>query len=72
MINGFREMLVVEYSLRDKKFNIQTVEDMLEGNLYSIYKQQDTTFIPVAIVSSPEEATKAVDLIKEKLGISES
>lgn len=57
-MNDINKMYVVEWSITDKNTNIQSISEMLTGNLNAILNGGNTSYIPIAIVSSGMEASK--------------
>jgi len=54
-------MIVVEFSVSQKSFHVQTVNEMLVNNLITILKRQQTDFLPVAICETIDEADKFIE-----------
>jgi len=66
-INEMNGMFVVEWNRRQKRFQIQTLGEILKGNLLAAVNERDYGYSPVAIAQTKEEALEMSKLIDVKL-----
>jgi hypothetical protein len=66
-INEMNKMFVVEWNARQKKFHIQTLDEILKSNLRAAVNGRASGYVPVAIAHTEREALEMVKLIEAKL-----
>jgi len=66
-INEMNGMFVVEWHRRKKHFHIQTLGEILKGNLLAAVNGRDSGYSPVAIAQTQGEALAMSKLIEVKL-----
>ena len=66
-INEMNKMFVVEWNARQKKFHIQTLDEILKSNLLAAVNGRASGYVPVAIAHKEREALEIAKLIGAKL-----
>ncbi len=66
-INEMNKMFVVECNVRQKRFHIQTLREILKSNLVATVNGRDSGYVPVAIAQTEREALEMSKLIEAKL-----
>lgn len=55
------QLLVVEYSIKEEAYHVQTVEEMLCNNLKLVKRKVSKDYLPIHLAISRKEAHKFID-----------
>ena len=66
-LNEINEMFVVEWSPRQKQFQIQALGEILKSNLHAAVNGRARHYVPLAIAKTKGEAVEMSKLIEAKL-----
>jgi len=58
---------VVLYSLKQKAFHIEILEDYIRSNLYSLSVKSEPQYFLIGIFENDEDASDYIDIISKKL-----
>lgn len=60
-------MVIVEFSLAQKAFHVQTLKEMVINNLMNVLQRKQTDYVPIAFFETYEEVDKFIQENNEKI-----
>ncbi len=60
-------MIVVEFSLAQKAFHVQTMKEMIVNNLMNVLQRKQTDYVPIAYFESRDQADKFIEENNDKI-----
>lgn len=64
MLQQFRNLFVVEYSVEQDAFHIMTVGEMLKANVGKVARRVSTDYIPLDFTRTYDEASASVEKLR--------